>query len=203
MPAQATVRPARPRKLLIFDLNVGYGGHPSAKVANVAFTLMGQKTGAFETEVSNDPAVFQRESLKRFDAVFFNNTVGNCFTNAELRQNLLEFVTGGGGLLGVHGTSVAFTRWPGAIEDWPEFGVMLGARGANHKASDEHVWIKLDDRDHPLNRVFGGPFATCAVLRSCQAAPTSTVSAGDEGARSAAGAAAPGPAGRGAGRAGG
>jgi len=63
-----------------------------------------------------------------------------------LRQSLIEFVYGGGGLLGVHGTTVAFTRWTeGAREDWPEFGVLLGGRGANHKAPDEHVFIKLDD----------------------------------------------------------
>jgi type 1 glutamine amidotransferase/sugar phosphate isomerase/epimerase len=156
LPGKAIVQPAKPRRLLIFTLNVGYGGHPSIAHASEAFTLMGKRTGAFEAVVSNDPAVFQRESLKQFDAVFFNNTVGNCFTNADLRQNLLEFVTGGGGLLGVHGTSVAFTRWPGAVEGWPEFGLMLGARGAAHKASDEQVWIKLDDAEHPLNRVFGG-----------------------------------------------
>jgi type 1 glutamine amidotransferase/sugar phosphate isomerase/epimerase len=156
IPAEAIVQPTKSRRLLIFTLNVGYGGHPSISHANEAFTLMGKRTGAFETIVSNNPAVFQRDSLNQFDAVFFNNTVGNCFTNADLRQNLLEFVTGGGGLMGVHGTSVGFTRWPGAIEDWPEFGLMIGARGAAHKESNEHVWIKLDARDHPLNRVFGG-----------------------------------------------
>ncbi len=156
LPAKALVQPLKPRRLLIFTLNVGYGGHPSIAHANQAFTLMGKKTGAFETTVSSDPAVFQRGSLKQFDAVCFNNTVGNCFTNADLRQNLQEFVTGGGGLMGVHGTSVAFTRWPGAVEDWPEFGLMLGARGASHKESDERVWLKLDDTDHPLNHVFGG-----------------------------------------------
>jgi len=154
--AKAIILPAKPRRLLIFTLNVGYGGHPSIAHANEAFTLMGRKTGAFETIVTDDPAIFQRESLKHFDAVFFNNTVGNCFTNTDLRQNLLEFVTGGGGLLGVHGASVAFTRWPGAIEDWPEFGFMLGARGAAHKESDERVWIRLDEPDHPLTRIFGG-----------------------------------------------
>ena len=58
--------------------------------------------------------------------------------------------------MGVHGTSVAFTQWPGAIEDWPEFGLMLGGRGANHKASDERVFIKLDDPAHPVNQPFGG-----------------------------------------------
>ena len=33
---------------------------------------------------------------------------------------------------------------------------MLGARGANHRIYTEHVFIKLDDPDHPLNRAFGG-----------------------------------------------
>lgn len=156
VPTTAPVAPAQPRRLLIFTLNVGYPGHASIAHASEAFTLMGQKTGAFETVVSNDPAVFERESLRRFDAVFFNNTVGNQFTDPELRRNLLEFVTGGGGLLGVHGTSAAFTRWPGAIEDWPEFASMLGARGVSHKAADEPITIRLDDSGHPLNRVFAG-----------------------------------------------
>ena len=156
VPRMAIVQPAKPRRLLIFSRNVGYGGHPSIAHASEAFSIIGEKTGAFKTTVSDDPQVFQRENLKQFDAVFFNNTVGNCFANADLRQNLLEFVTGGGGLLGVHGASVAFTRWPGAAEDWPEFGCMIGARGANHTAPDEHIWIKLDDVDHPVNRIFAG-----------------------------------------------
>ncbi len=116
------------------------------------------RPGAFETEISKDPAVFAPDSLKRFDAVFLNNTVGNLFEDPALRQSLVEFVYAGGGLMGVHGTSVAFTKWPGAVEDWPEFGIMLGARGANHYDSDEHVFIKLDDPTHPLVQPFGGDF---------------------------------------------
>ncbi len=158
LPAQAFVTPRKPRRLLIFDLNVNYGGHASIRTANLAFTLMGAKTGAFETEIRHDPAVFAPDSLKRFDAVFFNNTVGNCFEDPALRQSLVEFVYAGGGLMGVHGTSVAFTKWPGAIEDWPEFGIMLGARGANHKANNEHVFIKRDDPTHPIVQPFGGDF---------------------------------------------
>jgi type 1 glutamine amidotransferase/sugar phosphate isomerase/epimerase len=156
IPTKAIVVPRRHRKLLIFDLNVGYGGHRSIPTANLAFSLMGAKTGAFETVVSQDQSVFKPENLRQFDAVFLNNTVGNLFEDSGLRQSLLEFVYGGGGLLGVHGTSVAFTRWPGAYEDWPEFGIMLGARGANHRESDEHIFIKLDDPNHPLNRAFDG-----------------------------------------------
>jgi type 1 glutamine amidotransferase len=158
LPAKAFITPHKPRRLLIFDLNVNYGGHASIPTANLAFTLMGAKTGAFETEISKDLAVFAPDSLKRFDAVFFNNTVGNLFEDPALRQSLVEFVYAGGGLMGVHGTSVAFMKWPGAVEDWPEFGIMLGARGANHYDSDEHVFIKLDDPTHPIVQPFGGDF---------------------------------------------
>lgn len=158
IPTRAFVPPRKPRRLLIFDLNVGYPGHGSIPTANLAFTLMGERTGAFETVVSKDPAVFEPESLKKFDAVFLNNTVGNLFQEPRLRQSLVEFVYAGGGLMGVHGTSVAFTYWPGAREDWPEFGIMLGARGANHKTNDEHVFIKLEDPTHPVTAPFGGDF---------------------------------------------
>jgi len=159
LPARARVTPAAPRRLLIFDLNVGYPGHPSIGHANTAFALMGARTGAFAVEISRDPAVFAPASLERFDAVFFNNTVGNCFEDASLRESLVQFVYRGGGLLGVHGATVAFTRWPGAVEDWPEFGIMLGGRGARHRAADERVVVKLDSPEHPLNVGFGGkPF---------------------------------------------
>ena len=154
LPAQAPARPAQPRRLLIYDVNVGYPGHPSRFYANLAFQRMGEKTGAFETVISQDETVFKEKSLRQFDAVFLNNTVGNLFQDEDLRESLLEFVCGGGGLMGVHGTSVAFTHWPGAREDWPEFGVMLGGRGARHREPDERVFIRLDCPDHPLNRPF-------------------------------------------------
>jgi type 1 glutamine amidotransferase/sugar phosphate isomerase/epimerase len=157
LPQRAPASPQKARKLLVFDLNVNYGGHGSIPFANYAFEQMGQRTGAFSTVVSHDPSVFARESLRQFDAVFLNNNVGNLFEDRALRQNLADFVSGGGGLLGVHGTTVAFTKWPGGVEDWPEFGVMLGARGANHRAANERVFIRLEDPRHPLVAAFESP----------------------------------------------
>ena len=156
LPRKATVIPEKIRRLLIFDLNINYGGHKSIDYANYAFARMGEETRAYETVISRDTLIFRAENLQHFDAVFFNNTVGNLFQDKNLRQNLLDFVYNGGGLLGVHGTSAAFTFWPGAHEDWPEFGVMLGARGASHRENNEHVFVRNEDPDHPVNRVFGG-----------------------------------------------
>ncbi|MCP4644947.1 MAG: TIM barrel protein [bacterium] len=151
LPDRAPATPEKARKLLIFDLNVVYGGHPSRFHTNLALQEMGRKTGAFEVVISRDPAVFEKGNLAQFDAVFLNNTVGNQFDDPALRQNLLEFVYGGGGLMGVHGTTVAFWNWgEGGGDDWPEFGRMLGGRGANHRDAQEHAYMKIDSPGHPL-----------------------------------------------------
>ena len=160
IPTKATAPVAKPRRLLIFTRNQEYQGHAPAIAASCeAFTLMGKRTGAFETTVSDDPAVFEQDSLKQFDAVFLNNTLGATFTEPHYRQNLMEFVTRGGGLMGVHSTVIAFTKslWP-AQEDWPEFGYLLGARGYAHHHGyvNEPITIAVDEPAHPLARAFGG-----------------------------------------------
>lgn len=160
MPAQASAKPAKARRLLIFNRNVEYDGHRASILAgSEAFKQFGRRTGAFESVVSEDPAVFDRESLRTFDAVFLNNTIGSTVSEPERRKNLLEFVTAGGGLMGLHGTSIAFTQWQWPpLEDWTEFGHMIGARGARHRGGyiQEPVVMALDDASHPLLRAFEG-----------------------------------------------
>jgi type 1 glutamine amidotransferase/sugar phosphate isomerase/epimerase len=160
MPSEITVKPLKPRRLLIFNRNVEYDGHrASILAASEAFKRFGEKTGAFEATITENPAAFDRKSLRQFDAVFLNNSIGNTIPEPERRKNLLEFVTAGGGLMGVHGTSVAFTKWQWPpVEDWPEFGHMLGARGANHRGGylQEPIVMGLDDPTHPLLGAFEG-----------------------------------------------
>ncbi len=157
IPASAPAKAKKPRRLLVFDRSIGHGKHPSVPHANLAVTLMGQKTGAYETVVTEDPSVFEKETLNTFDAVFLNNTVGTFLDSDEqLRENLLDFVYSGGGLLGNHATSVAFKTSPGWTETFPEFSQMLGTAGASHRQADEVVTAKIDDPSHPLNAVFGG-----------------------------------------------
>jgi type 1 glutamine amidotransferase len=152
LPSRAPAVPQKPRRLLVFDLNVGYGGHASIPYANLAIRLMGERTGSFEATVSSDPAVLEAVSLRQFDAVFLNNTVGDIFATEEVRRAFAAFVAGGGGLAGNHGASVAST-------DWQEFGEILGGRGASHREPDETVVINVEDPTHPITRAFGAePF---------------------------------------------
>ena len=109
LPKQFLARPAKARKLLIFDRALEFR-HAGIPYANLAFTLLGEKTGAFSAVVSNDPAVFASESIKQYDAVLFNDTTGNLFEDLQLRRNLLAFVEGGGGLMGLHAAISAFVE---------------------------------------------------------------------------------------------
>lgn len=152
IPAKAPAVPQKSRKLLVFDLNVGYGGHASIPYANLAMQLMGERTGAFEATLSGDPVMLQADNLRQFDAVYLNNTVGNIFSTPELRETFAAYIANGGGLIGNHGTAVA-------SQDWSEFAEILGTRGASHREADEKAVLNVEDPDSPITRVFGGkPF---------------------------------------------
>jgi len=151
-PKHAPAKPKKPRKLLVMDLTIAYPPTDhldSGSAANLALRLAGSKSGAFEAVFSNDIANLKYEQLKKFDAVYLNNTVGQVFLAPEVRASLIRYVREGGGLAGHHGTSHA-------AQDWPEFGEMLGARGGSHKSSHEKAMIHLDDPKSPLNASFHG-----------------------------------------------
>ena len=107
------------------------------------------KTGAYEAVFSNDLENFKYDRLRKFDAVFLNNTVGQIFVDPEVRAGLIRFVREGGGLAGYHGTSHASM-------DWPEFGEMLGAVEGSHREPTEMATVKIDDPTSPLVAAFAG-----------------------------------------------
>lgn len=152
IPATAPAVPKKPRKLLVFDLNVGRGGHPAIPHANLAMQLMGQKTGAFEATVTSEPSMLYPAQLKEFDAVYLNNTIGDIFATPEVREGFVSFVKNGGGLIGNHATTVTAT-------DYPEFANMLGGQGASHRMVDEKLFINVEEPNHPVAKALGtAPF---------------------------------------------
>lgn len=149
VPGKPTVKPQKKRKVLVYSQTLGYK-HTSVPYGEEALRVMAKKTGAFDVDFSVDPAVFTAENLAKYDAVLFNNTTGEILTTPEQRNSLLEFVRGGGGVVGFHAaTDTNFT--------WQEYGEMMGGYFDNHpwRASDT-VTIKLDEPDHPLNAAFEG-----------------------------------------------
>ena len=171
-PKKARVAPKRPRRVLVFstpapliekDPHRGYCVPQGA----YAMKVLGEKTGGFKPVLSDDPAMFLPDNLRKFDAVVLNNACGPWIRPTDeameklkahgphadaveqlLRKSLLDFVSSGGGI-------VAYHYAIGANRQWPEFHELLGAALDGHPWNEE-VGVKLDDPDHPLLAVFGG-----------------------------------------------
>lgn len=139
-----TKKPDKPRKLLIFSLTNGFY-HRSIPVGNLAFQLLGEKTGAFEPVVSNDLANFEPEKINEFDAICFLNTTLELFSphkkiaeklsepekqewkerEARLKESLMNFIKSGKGFVGIHAATDTFYQWP-------EYGEMIGGYFDGH-----------------------------------------------------------------------
>jgi len=103
----------------------------------------------FLQDGSNDLDNLRYDNIKKFDAVFLNNTVGMVFVDPGVREGLTRFVREGGGLAGNHGVSHASM-------DWPEFSEMIGVRRGVHREPTEQAWIHVEDPHSPLTAPFDG-----------------------------------------------
>lgn len=149
MPAAPGAPAATSPKMLVFTLCKGYV-HGSIPYCAKSFEIMGKKTGVFEAVVSDDPAVFAPDSLKRFAVVCFDNSTGELFTDEALKKSLMDFIKNGGGVVGVHAATDAFNNWA-------EFGEMMGGFFDGHPwGSNQTVRVKLDEPGHPLCAAFKG-----------------------------------------------
>ncbi|MCY2950622.1 MAG: ThuA domain-containing protein [Planctomycetota bacterium] len=164
-PKEARVKPEKKRKLLVYSVSWGYW-HDSIPYGKKVVQILGGKTGAFETIVSDDPRMFEAEMLKQFDAVLFNNTNNEIFLpediakldaaerakaldqDARLKKSLVVFLQQGGGLAVIHAGVASF-------REWPEFGNIIGARFTNHPwVSGSTVTLKVDEPGHALAGAF-------------------------------------------------
>ena len=144
-PRQPIAKPAKPRKLLVTDIQM-YSGHSTIPHGNYLLELIGKYTGAFEPTFSNDLNLLKYPKIKEFDAVYLNNVCGMVYNDPEVREGILRFVREGGGIGGHH--AVTF-----AANNWPEFAEMMGGwAGAHHT---EKQFVKVEDTESPLTQSFG------------------------------------------------
>ena len=171
-PEKATVQPKKQHKVLVFSLFTGFN-HWVIPHTNAVMKVLGEKTGAFQVEVSTDIYKFEKKSLKDYDAVVLNS---NCSVGprrdlfldvldqdksltdkqkeekaAELEANLISYVKKGGGLMVIHGAIVM-------QNNSMAFSEMIGGSFDYHPAQQK-ISLELCEPDHPLLKAFDGePF---------------------------------------------
>ena len=147
VPRSPRVEPGKPRLVLVFNRSEGYK-HSAIPRAAAALEMIGKTTGAFETVQSEDLSSLSAANLKRFDAVCFNNTTQLKFEDPALRASLLEFISSGKGIIGIHAATDNFPTWPEGQE-------LFGGFFDSHPWTAEGTWaVTITDPDHPLTAAF-------------------------------------------------
>jgi len=157
LPEKAAAKPKQARKLLIYSKTLGFR-HGSIPTGAAAIKMMGEATGAYTADHSEDPAMFDENRLGQYDAVLFLNTTGDCLAprNGKLnpeeaatlekrKKNFLDFVKSGKGFAGIHSATDTFYSWK-------EYGELIGAWFTSHPWGN--VPLKVDSPNHPLTGMF-------------------------------------------------
>ncbi|WP_321373153.1 ThuA domain-containing protein [uncultured Draconibacterium sp.] len=168
-PESPEVTPSRSRKILVFDKFTGYNHWVTPHTSQV-IRVLGEKSGAYVTEITKNVYCLETENLNKYDAIVLNN---NCSVGPrrdlildlldedeslseelkkekakKLENNLIEYVKNGGGLIVTHGAIVMQNN---SIP----FSEMVGGSFDYHPPQQE-VTLELVDPDHPLVKAFKG-----------------------------------------------
>jgi uncharacterized protein len=96
-------------KLLYMTLSKGYH-HKSVEPAAPILKEIGEKSGAFTVDVTDDVGAFTKENLKNYSAVMFYTTGELPFTDEE-KSALVAFLKSGHGFVGVHSATDTLYKW--------------------------------------------------------------------------------------------
>lgn len=138
---------AAPR-VLIFSHSTGFR-HASIEPGVAAMKALVEREG-FQASASEDPAVFDGDALKAFDAIILVNTTTDPkraeseWLQGERRAALQTFVRRGGGIVAIHAAADSHHHWP-----W--YTRLIGGRFARHPEGTPRATLKKQ-ADHPATR---------------------------------------------------
>lgn len=136
---------ATKRHIAVVSITKGFR-HSSIPLGEKIVKDLGDKTGQWDVDyVRTDEEMAQKmtpEGLKKYDAVFLNNTTGDL--PLPDKQAFLGWIRAGGNIIGIHAATDTF-------HNWPEFIHMMGAQFAGHGAQSQVTCI-VEDRKHPATK---------------------------------------------------
>lgn len=168
-PSSPRIAVKKQKKVLIFSLHTGFN-HWIIPHTEAVMKILGTQSGAFQMTSSSDISEFEKENLKKYDAIILNNNCSkndsrNLFSDqltedtaldseqkikkAEmLEHNLLHYVENGGGLMVLHGGI-------SMLNSSEKFEKMIGGSFDYHP-KQQKLQIEIVDTKHPLTQAFNG-----------------------------------------------
>ena len=127
------------RRVLVYTKNqVGKGLyiHDNIPASVAAIKKLGAENN-FIVDVSDDPASFTDQNLKRYQALIFDNTNNEIFDNEEQKAAFQRYIRAGGGFVGIHSAT-------GSMRQWPWFWSVVGGKFSRH-AKMQKFTVKVKD----------------------------------------------------------
>ncbi|MEO6716151.1 MAG: ThuA domain-containing protein [Novosphingobium sp.] len=142
-----TLKPGHPSVLLFEKIN-GFKDTPSVNAAHAAFIALAERKG-WNIVTTESGGAFNPATLRRFDAVIWNNISGDVLTLSQ-RRSFESYISRGGAFVGVHGTAGDFVYfW-----DW-YVDTLIGARFAGHPMNPQfqEARVVVEAQDNPIGKV--------------------------------------------------
>lgn len=130
-----TIKPAKAR-VLVFSKTAGYH-HSSIPAGQKAFVKLGSENN-FSVDTTSDAAVFTQKDLKKYAAVVFLNTTGDCL-NDDQQKAFEGYIKKGGGFMGVHAATDTEYGW-----EW--YGKLVGAYFLSHPKQQDAILRVVDEK---------------------------------------------------------
>jgi uncharacterized protein len=148
VPSERGMAKERKGKLLYMTLSAGYK-HASVAPSEAIVKEIGERSGLFETTVTQDVGAFTRENLKKYDVVMFYTTGELPMTEAE-KTAFIDFIKSGHGFVGVHSAIDTFYMWQDYLE-------LIGGYFNDHPWHQK-VTVDVVDPSSPIVSFLGKSF---------------------------------------------
>jgi type 1 glutamine amidotransferase len=135
-----------PVRVLMLTATAGFR-HDSIAAAREAMMATGELT----VTATEDLAAVTPPTLAAHDVLMFALTSGELAFAADQKSAIVDFVSGGGGFVGVHSAS-------DTLYEWPEYGRLVGAYFKEHPWTQQASLI-VEDGSHPAAAGLGDRFS--------------------------------------------
>ena len=169
LPESPIAKPQKLRRVLVLAKAAGFV-HSSIPLSAKMVEYLGDKTGAWLTTITYDPAAITAENLKQYDAVFLASTTGEFLDDSKdkavteaRRKAFMDFIKSGKGVAGIHAASDSYhmNERPATPEGpakmtgtWPEWNEAIGGFFKYHWNNPTLIPVKIDDPKSPLTAMF-------------------------------------------------
>ena len=143
-PSMSSPAPGPTVRVLMVTATAGFRHEDGIAAARQVMSMLAATSGEFTLTTTEDVSTITAARLASVDVLFFALTTGELAFTDEQKRDLLQFVEGGRGFIGVHSAT-------DTLYSWPDYGRLVGAYFREHPWT-QSATVTVPDATHPSTR---------------------------------------------------